>query len=490
MSFSHLKVFLAARSLPLGLATGDIAVNLRQLAAGPVPAEPVARQLFQLLSTGHPLHELEEVVSVIRDLPHSTRGVEQAHASAAMVHRHRPAFQSDMLACRSMMNAMRPLVSPREAATRTERLERRITRLMTYQPRSCTGRQLFLKDSMPTAAGLHPGGMLPQSTKVDIMRQRSKEFAALDQHARVQYEAFARDLGQQRDQQRQSDIMEAQTQLNLLARREAEDIERCSPFCFQARRLPEADKHKFEQLYNSDGFSHKRVEQLRDAAAIAPPLADMFYKLQLRPHAEPQPPPAATPPPWLGEVCAQRDQFVQCGLVFAPPSGSPAFFAFCFAYENTYLLALARLRSRAFEQDLAASAARDELWGFDWDMQHIYVYSTEDMRDWALEHMSVIPHVRFLPAGRVVSHANAVLLSEYLEALPPLQRKAAAPTAGEGAAHAPTGGTAACQLFAERSCALQHLDAGAEMLKRRKRSPAEGGSEDEDELDARGLPCE
>ena len=147
-----------------------------------------------------------------------------------------------------MMNAMRPQVSPREAATRTERLERQITRLMTYQPRSCTGRQLFLKDSMSTAAGLHPGGMLPQSTKVDIMRQRSKEFAALDQHARVQYEAFARDLGQQRDQQRQSDIMEAQTQLSLLARREAEDIEGCSPFCFQARRLPEADKHKFEQL--------------------------------------------------------------------------------------------------------------------------------------------------------------------------------------------------------------------------------------------------
>ena len=67
------------RGLRWTVAKGDIASNLGDLAAGPVPTDATLQKIWQLATMGYSMHELEAGVSLLGEDPWSPLTTEQAY---------------------------------------------------------------------------------------------------------------------------------------------------------------------------------------------------------------------------------------------------------------------------------------------------------------------------------------------------------------------------------------------------------------------------
>jgi hypothetical protein len=133
---------------------------------------------------------------------------------------------------------------------------------------------------------------------------------------------------------------------------ELESIEYCrtmSPWNLEHCRFTKSQKDAFETLCRSPQFSNARVEQWRAQAAVAPPVPEFMYRLELSTYHVPTPV-QERGPPWVPEVCRQRDYFASCVLVVAPldPDELECCAAFMWAYQSPCCLSLAWLERSPF----------------------------------------------------------------------------------------------------------------------------------------------
>ena len=130
---------------PWRLAVGSIQENLDLLAASEEPiADSCAHKVRLLARAGFNRSRLlEGVALLLREVPWSSVPVEQAHASAAVLHRFHPGYSEDMLSTRATLHQCRHLFQNPELA-KEGRAQKRLEALQRRNPEKSSGSHAFL----------------------------------------------------------------------------------------------------------------------------------------------------------------------------------------------------------------------------------------------------------------------------------------------------------------------------------------------------------
>ena len=137
IAFLHFRCLNELDKLPWRLCNGSISDNLvifGDLDGCPPDACDTTTKIFKLLQAGYSREELCEAVSLLRQIPWSTTGIEQAHASAALVSKQHPQYGLGQVAQRGFIHSFRALIM-----TETPSATRRV--LLRSMRRLCAGRR-------------------------------------------------------------------------------------------------------------------------------------------------------------------------------------------------------------------------------------------------------------------------------------------------------------------------------------------------------------
>ena len=106
-AYASRKAFAAAREMPWCLAKGCISSNLSRLAAqSEPPSDAVAAKIWSLLLIGYNRTDLERAISLLGHIRWSTKVTEQAHGSAAAVHKAHRMYSNNVLARRALLHQL------------------------------------------------------------------------------------------------------------------------------------------------------------------------------------------------------------------------------------------------------------------------------------------------------------------------------------------------------------------------------------------------
>lgn len=224
-TFISYKLFREATLLPWRLCDGCIQQNLEELRAGDCPEESVASQLWHLMHENYAMPALVDIVCHIRDLPWGTLGVEQQHASAALMKRMHPSMHQDLLRCRAHSHFMRALLSPAQADPRLRRLERRLVALRRKVPGRINGKCIYMRDAFDTWKKLSGSQSMPLDVKQGIVRSTGEHYAQLPASAAAD---FMRRAAIEADQKRIQVADEIKEVMELIREVEAESAEAAS----------------------------------------------------------------------------------------------------------------------------------------------------------------------------------------------------------------------------------------------------------------------
>ena len=162
------------RSYPWKLVEGDVWHNLDELMRHPEPAaewDDTTRKIYTLLR----LQLVEwrdrvvEALMLLKEIPWSIAGVEQGHASAAIVSRLHPMSGLDSVADRAFCHSAMPLLQDRgreKVHRKIAILEGRLARLRTKTGSGISGRQIFFEDMVAGLVAAGDDRRLSQELKV------------------------------------------------------------------------------------------------------------------------------------------------------------------------------------------------------------------------------------------------------------------------------------------------------------------------------------
>jgi hypothetical protein len=484
-SFISFKILREARELPWSLCLGDAEANLRELSSNPQPLETNSAQLWTLMEKNYPMKGLIDIVEEIKGLPWSSLGVEQQHAATAQFKRMHPSTQEEMLRCRAMAYMMRPLLARDEVVKRVGRLQMHIQLLKRKVPNRLSGKCLFLRDVFSQWKDLSGSVVVPSEIRVGILASHGGEYFDLPSAVRRAYEERAASERLETIADLCDDVLHMETEIDLLRERALAEPCVSTPWVLSACTFTEEEKAHFDSLYRGGSFSNKKVRELREVCATAPEIPDVFCRLALS-RIELPTAPAPPLPPWLGEVCAQREHFARTALVWQGETddAEPEFFFFCFAYQNPRLLSLMSLSREAFASSLASDGGYgvqglDAHWDYAFRVQCAFLYSSDNLSHWLEDRLGVLESIVFLEGRRCVSHASIQGLRTFLDKLPPPKRNV-----GAGGSRGVHGGAAPrSKLVADNPWTLAYIDEGLQFLKKHKKNsgPGHNDSSDDDE---------
>ena len=144
MGFLHLDFFHLVGRLPYSLTQGDYQANLDRLRAAPagLDYDPLTLKIKFLLTTGCPRYEIIQALILLKELPCSTRLVEQNHACAAWIMKMHPLIEESVLRDRSLANQFVTLVRPSVHQKTLGKLEKKLQDLDKFKGQ-ISGTHLF-----------------------------------------------------------------------------------------------------------------------------------------------------------------------------------------------------------------------------------------------------------------------------------------------------------------------------------------------------------
>ena len=304
----------------------------------------------------------------------------------------------------------------------------------------------------------------------ELWQNHSDRFFQLPLATQAQYDQEAAELSDERLRAFEGDLATMRTQLGIQRARAAEDYERRNPFNMEQCKWSADDMERLQVLWDQGGFTETKVQSLRDAAARAPEPPDMDDKLEVGTIVL-EKAPEVEKPTWLPDVCNLRQHFLETGFRVRSedPAVQPRYFAFCFAKQNPYALALARLKRRPLAAAVPLSRSSPNelhtwwLHDFVFDSKS-FVRCDRDMVGWNEDLVDVIPHLVFMQGGRVASDLEPIGLADFLATLPAVRRVERA-AAERNSAEAVS---AAAKFVRENPWALHHLEEGENMIKRKR----------------------
>jgi hypothetical protein len=225
-AFIHNKVFSKLSEFPWKLAVGSISANLDALAASEEPIrDSCAHKIRRLLHMGYNRDKLHAAVALLREIPWSSVPVEQAHASAAVLHRFHPEYALGVLATRATLHQCRHFwLEPPEVAKEAKQ-ERQVGRLARMSPQKTSGKHAFLAHLMEAAKeALPPQAKLAQSTVRQIVKEHGRLFLTLPPGAQAAFHRQALQTSQERTAEVQAELDHLLTARKLGKARLSEEL--------------------------------------------------------------------------------------------------------------------------------------------------------------------------------------------------------------------------------------------------------------------------
>ena len=429
-SFIQDKVFSPLKDYPWRLALGDVDENLQILAAtgGPI-RDSLTHKLRILLQMGYNKARLVSAVTLLREVPWSSVPVEQAHASAAVLHRFHPQYSTGMLATRATLHQARHLFQQPPEDRVAARAARKLEKVRRRAPEQVSGKHAFLAFLMRKAKeGLPSGAKLPIATVRQIVSQHGRlfqELSSVDQAAFHQ-EALGKAAERGRSWQEEEQHLRAAAQLEK-ARLSADLLEEGLLNRVSGARFEEEDFESMARLMNSPRFQGSEMRLQRAESTMAPtaPPAHVLQMLDQTPiYAAPSS--DVELPKWLKTFAWHRHVLQERGVAVTTDleEGGEAFL-FLFATQRPlkpHFLPLTLTSAAVPCLEGMSEADRMEVWS-NWDRYVFDVPPGEYIEASRLPCLSgkgvmVLQGLGFNRPGTMVTNLEPISLETLLELLP------------------------------------------------------------------------
>eukprot|EP00974_Lingulodinium_polyedra_P134167 11228301-Lingulodinium_polyedra.AAC.1 len=336
IGFVTMRCLAEAKKLPWCLGVGDVDSNLDSLLEGPVPQEPMAAKVHQLLSVGFNREQVKQALSLLLDCPWGTATVEQGHASGTLLKKFHPELGKESLVLRSFFHSFRRLLpGPTEGEKVLAAAEAKVQKLLAKEPQKVTGRHMYFKALMSTAEAWRTSGKrkLPADVQRAVMQKHGSSWQALPKERKMQ---FAKEAAWHRSASEQAlleDIGRESQQLAIARGRLADEAASRPPLSLHSARLSLADLSQIGSTFSSGTFTDKMVAKLRSRAEKAPAAPGPELVKQLEAIAIWEDKPTAARPEWLSPLCWNREVFHNSALVFEV-EGQLRYFKLLFALQK------------------------------------------------------------------------------------------------------------------------------------------------------------
>jgi hypothetical protein len=319
-AFLTKRVFHVARGLPWKLAQGDVAANLEALDnSSDAVTDPTTAQIKSLLALGFNRTALADAVTLLREVPWSTLGVEQAHGSVACIHKLHRGCGVETITCRALLHQARHLFVPSPEAKAEEKAKAQLEKLRRSAKKSVSARNLFFKDFvaavMPADADSAPAGNVAAR---EALLHSQKAFDMLDPSAARAYTNLAQQATLQRAKRLQEDIEHEAAARRLKQARAQEAAQTLGKTSHASNcRFGHSDFEAMLAELDTGKYRRAEVKASRAKCLEAPgPLTDkqleVLDSFGVEPLAKELP-----IPEWAKVVCNHRDAFHGCVLLAA-----------------------------------------------------------------------------------------------------------------------------------------------------------------------------
>ena len=428
--FLYTKCLTPAKQLPWSLGVGDVDENLSRLAGGPLPAQPTAQKIWQLLRIGYNNAQLKIGLALLLDAPWGTASVEQQHASATVVKKFHPEISQESLMERAFLHTFRLLLpSPDTEAQRVEAQRQRVIQLLfRRRPQAIGGRQVFVKDLIGLSEDWKRAGskaVQGPAVQKTIMKGHGARWAKLPAHVRQQYEAKAQSERQLAMHSWEETVAVETGKLSLMTSRlEAERAQRphC-PLALSSGKLAPADFQELQAMMSSPAFTSKHVKRLREAARVAHPLPSHEDLQALRACLVEEEEPRARPD-WVSTVCWNRAFFHNTAFAFVLGERRE-WYTFLYATQSPLFACFSRLEPEEHFVPMVA------LTGSNWNavgassFDHRFTVDFQQTTPWhelpdvPVDAIEVLTHLQYLGGHSVASPSEWEPLGPLLAKMPP-----------------------------------------------------------------------
>ena len=313
------RVFNVVRQNPFALVIGDVDANLEKLLKydGAI-SDATTWKIRELLKLGYPRRLLKQGLQLIRNVNFSTVAVEQAHGSAATVHRFHPSVGGHTLSLRAFVHMIRFHFLDSVEDRAADRLRARVLRLEKRNPRHISARHALVSEMFDNARECIPiGCKMPSHLRTQLMRDHVGVFNALPVHELDRLDTVARQRTLTKAIALTDDLQHARSAVIVNDRRNAEErAQRGLRNHIGDHRFTSADMQSLADIYNSSALTRARIVELREKAMRSPSApSDVEIHLlesavRFRGVAEPE------LEPWVKLLCHARDD--SRGFVVAP----------------------------------------------------------------------------------------------------------------------------------------------------------------------------
>ena len=286
-AYVDFKALTPAKGYPWTLCRGDIKQNLFFLTLEDEPEDPTAAKIQQLMAHGYNVDLLAEGVQRVGDVHWSTVGVEQAHGSAATIHRFHPDYEVQTLVVMYILHIMRSLL-PKTGPTTY--IDQRLEWFAKKQPHKAHGRSAFFAQLMQAVKDFPP----EQRGEVGrmVMKAHGQMWNELSLEQQAHYVEEAAEIVQSKrdDIDIQMALLSSQRERKVL---EADMFVKGGQLRMSACVLTTDDIELICCRWNSGEYTRASVEDMRKAAVEPPqiPRIDVQHAIKrmvLKPLEQPE----------------------------------------------------------------------------------------------------------------------------------------------------------------------------------------------------------
>ena len=314
--------------------------GLINLLMGPRPTEPTLMKIYDLGKLGTPHKQLDDVVALMRNVPWSIKTAEQGHTHATRIARYHPDLSSNVLAARSYICSIKPLLHRDPEQAGMEQLRQRLQRLDDRRPNHITGRQVYLKELQGEVRQARSRGRdLPSNISSIVMSGHGRSWNKLSVEKRNEYEEKAlaeREAAMDRICEERSEIIGKIKELEA-KRQDCSESPQSLRLLMSDCRLSPAQHNDLDRALQDESWTWGKISSLREQAdrAIGPPSAEMRAAIEMQ--EAPSQSIGHPKPPWLSFVCKERDDLKNAVFRFLSPEG-PFFYKLLYAKQNPLIV--------------------------------------------------------------------------------------------------------------------------------------------------------
>ena len=339
-AYIHHKCLYKAKQLPWSLCRGEIKDKLFFFGLQDEPTTSVtAAKIWRLVQQGIDTDIIVEGIQRLGEVRWSTTTTEQAHGSAAIVHRFHPDFEMNSLCQRSLLHSLRSLWPCLPARSQDVKIVSQIDKLSRQQPHRIQGRMVFLAEALAGIEGGTPLGR--QAMGAELMRTHSARFKLLPEVERAEYEQKAVDMAKKKLDALEDKINELHIKLKGLSQDSLMDA---SLMRLAGCQLTMEDIEAMACMWDSGEYSRNNVQQLRIAAMKPPAAPDgKALRKEIESHDEPD-------VIGSGALCAawkllvkHRGMFKTAAIRVTAPDGSVQWLNFVYAVQQPALVCFQEL---------------------------------------------------------------------------------------------------------------------------------------------------